>query len=95
MTFNKENKVSYEELAPSLQALINSKASKDEFNALKAQFDALEVLSGGVRISITSSLNNITNPVNNKELAIITTDAVTTVYTRINNSWVKIHAVYA
>lgn len=95
MAFNKENKISWEELTPSLQDKINAKASLEAFNALKARFDNLELLSGGIRISIVSSLSNITSPVNNKELAIVTSDSVVTVYTYISNSWKKIHAVYA
>ena len=95
MAFNKENKISWEELAPSLQNKINGKASLEEFNNLKNKFDALQLLSGGVRISIVSSLNNISSPVNNKEIAIVTADSVTTIYTYISSSWKKIHAVYA
>jgi hypothetical protein len=95
MAFNKENKISWEELTPSLQDKINAKASLEAFNELKARFDNLELLSGGIRISIVSSLSNITSPVNNKELAIVTSDSVVTVYTYISNSWKKIHAVYA
>lgn len=95
MAFNKENKISWEELAPSLQDKINGKASLEEFNDLKNRFNALQLLSGGVRISIVSSLNNISSPVNNKEIAIVTADSVVTIYTYISNSWKKIHAVYA
>ena len=95
MAFNLENKVSWEELAPSLQDKINAKASLAEFNALKNKFDALQILSGGVRISIVSSLNNISAPTNNKEIAIVTADSVITIYTYTSNSWKKIHAVYA
>ena len=95
MSFNEENKISWDELAPSLQEIINNKASVDEFNLIKAKFDNIEINSGGIRISIVSSLNDIFNPVNNKELAIVTTDSVTTVYTYINSNWVKVHAVYA
>ena len=32
---------------------------------------------------------------NDKEIAIVTTDSVVTMYTYHNNAWVKIHAVYA
>ncbi|MBR2248201.1 MAG: hypothetical protein IJ880_14470 [Bacilli bacterium] len=95
MSFNEENKISWDELAPSLQEIINNKASIDDFNLVKAKFDNIEINSGGIRISIVSSLNDISNPVNNKELAIVTTDSVTTVYTYINSNWVKVHAVYA
>lgn len=95
MSFNEENKISWDELAPSLQEIINNKASVDEFNLIKAKFDNIEINSGGIRISIVSSLNVISNPVNNKELTIVTTDSVTTVYTYINSNWVKVHAVYA
>lgn len=93
--FNKENKISFEELSPSLQALINNKASLADFNALQDQFQVILDKAGGVRISITSKLSDIKNPTNGKEIAIITSDSVVTMYTYLNGNWVKIHAVYA
>lgn len=95
MSFNMENKISWEELAPSLQEIINKKASLDDFNRLKDKFDSIELNSGGIRISIVTALSKINNPVNNKELAIVTADSVVTIYTYISDSWKKIHAVYA
>lgn len=95
MTFNKENKVSWDELSPSLQEIINGKATLEDFNRVKNKFDEIELLSGGIRISIVTALSKITNPVNNKELAIVTSDTITTVYTYSGSRWVKIHAVYA
>lgn len=95
MSFNKENKITYNELAPSLQAMIDNKADKDEFTLVKNKFDTLVALSGGVRITITTSLTSIKSPTNDKEIAIVTTDSVVTMYTYHNNAWVKIHAVYA
>ena len=95
MAFDKENKIGWDELSPSLQEIINNKASLSEYNDIKNQFDEIVSKAGGIRISIVSSLNSISNPVNNKELAIVTSDSVVTVYTYTNSSWVKIHAVYA
>ena len=95
MAFNTENKISWEELAPSLQDKINGKASLAQFNALKSKFDALELLYGDIRLSIVTSLTKISAPKNNKELAIVTSDSVLTIYTYTSNSWKKIHAVYA
>ena len=95
MAFNEENKVSFEELAPSLQEMINNKASLDDFNALQNKFNQLYVLSNGVRISIVTALNKITSPTNDKEIAIVTSDTVNTIYTYHGSKWVKVHAVYA
>ena len=95
MAFNKENKITYNELAPSLQAMIDNKANKDEFNNVKKRFDNLVALSGGVRITISTTLEGILSPTNDKEIAVIASKNVVTMYTYHNNAWVKIHAVYA
>lgn len=95
MAFNKENKVSYEELAPSLQEMLNNKATLEDFNDLLNKFNQLYVLSNGVRISIVTALSKITTPTNDKEIAIVTSDTVNTIYTYHANKWVKVHAVYA
>lgn len=95
MAFNPENKVGWDQLSPSLQEKINGKASLSDFLNLQNRFNDIELLSGGVRLSIVSSLNNISSPINGKELAIVTADSVLTAYTYSGNKWVKIHAVYA
>lgn len=104
MAFNSEDKISYEELAPSLQAILNNSIDLDTYNVLNDKINNLNAyvntfIGGldGVRISITTSLNNISSPVNNKELAFIynTNGAYVSMYIYAAGSWKIVHAVYA
>lgn len=104
MAFNSEDRISYDELAPSLQAMINKTVSVDSYNALNDKLNSFNAYVNqfvdsldGVRISIVDNLSKITNPVNNKELAIIynTSSNYTSMYIYSAGTWKAIHAVYA
>lgn len=91
--FNQENKITYYELAPSLQALIDAKATIVDLNAVTNRVTNLEKLIGDNRISITDNLGGIANPINSKELAINTANHVQ--YSYQNNGWVPMGGAYS
>lgn len=68
MAFNSENKVSYKELAPSLQELIDSKASTSAFTATQALVSAIYANVSTVRINIGNNPNSVSSPVNDREM---------------------------
>lgn len=92
--FNKENKISYDELTPSLQALLDNSVTKDEFNEVLNQIKEVVNQLSGIRLSIVKNTNEIPNPQNDKELAIVLGDEYTFCCT-YNNGWKKSCAVYA
>jgi hypothetical protein len=107
MAFNKEDKVSYVELAPSLQELIDSKGTNEAISALAAQIQDLLnklnnlgtdltdlkniVISTLNGIRITISITPPESPENNKELWVDLSTGLTKTY---NNGWVSGNAVY-
>ena len=91
--FNQENKITYYELAPSLQALIDSKATIVDLNAVTNRVTYLQKLLGDNRISITDNLGSIANPINSKELAINAANHVQ--YSYQNNRWVPMGGAYS
>lgn len=91
--FNQENKITYYELAPSLQAIIDSKATIVDLNAVTNRVTNLQKLLGDNRISITDNLGSIANPINSKELAINTANHVQ--YSYQNNGWVPMGGAYS
>jgi hypothetical protein len=78
--FNPEDKITYNELAPSLQELLNGKASKEDLNVLIK-------LINGIRLTVGTAAP--TAPINNKEIWINTS---TNLIMRYNNGWVDNNA---
>ena len=68
MAFNPENKLTFEELAPSLQQLINSKAKKSDFDVTAALVTKVYNNLGTVRVTIGSGTGVVSGPQNGKEL---------------------------
>lgn len=93
MTFNAENKITYNELAPSLQALIDSKVSDDEYNRIKRMADELTAHIDSIRVSITKSTDNVPTPIADKEILLNTTDKA--MYGYNNTGWYKCGGVYS
>lgn len=81
--FNKENKVAYKELAPSLQALIDSKATQTQVTQIQNQL-------GNVRITVSSIAP--AGPQNGKEMWYDTGTGLIKRY--VNNKWDANNAVY-
>lgn len=97
MAFNLEDKVSYEELAPSLQAMIKNSVSITEINNVINDITNITNNLNGIRVSIVNSTSGVANPKNDKELAIVVNSSNKYIYAAIytGGSWKKIHAVYA
>ena len=88
-----EDKVSFDELAPSLQNLIKSKAGKTEFDNAAGKVSTVYRNLGTVRVSIVGSENSVPNPQQDKELMINTSDH--TVQGFSDGKWYKCGGVYS
>lgn len=93
MAFNPENKVTFNELAPSLQALINSKEGSSNFEMTRYLAEKMNNQLNDVRITITSNTANVPNPVVNKEMLMNTTDHV--MYGFNGNRWYACGGCYS
>ena len=87
MTYNSENKITLEELSPSLQNLLTTAATKSEVTSLNNRADALLALLSKVKFSIVDSLDEITLPVNGKNLAVSKYNDGYRLYMYFNDRW--------
>lgn len=92
LIFDNENKITYEELSPSLQNKLKKIIPRNEFDVFENLVSRLENVLNGIRISIVSDLTNISSPKNDKELAIVIADNVCSCYVYGNGEWIKIPA---
>lgn len=93
MAFNKEDKPTYHELAPSLQALINSKANKTDIQDLEAKLSKLYANIGINRVSIGTT-GQVKDPIENKEILFDTSDRMVKGYFK-DTGWYHTGAVYS
>lgn len=91
MSFNPEDKVTLEELSPTLQALLKNTITIADFNIVKADVDKIIQQVGENRISIVGLVGTISNPQNDKELAIETSTGLSY---RYKDGWIPNGAVY-
>lgn len=92
-TFNTNDKITFNELAPSLQTKLNNTVTKDDYNTLAEDIQSLISQVGNIRTTITATPSSITSPQINKELVINTSN--NTVQTYTVSGFVGMHAVYA
>lgn len=92
--FNKENKVSYDDLAPSLQEMIRNSITEEELTDIMNSINQTIQQLNGIRISIVTDTSQIPEPQNNKEVALVVGSQYTFVCT-YNNGWKRACAVYA
>lgn len=92
--FNKEDKISYDDLAPSLQKMIRDAVTVEELTDIQDSINQTINQLNGIRISITNDPNTIQSPQNNKEIALVLGSDYTYVCT-YNNGWKRACAVYA
>lgn len=92
MAYNSENKVTFQELAPSLQEMINSKTSQTSFDTTAALVSTVYKNLGEVRITIAAATSAAGSPQNDKELLINTSDGTVQYY---NNGWKNSGGVYS
>ena len=91
--FNLEDKITFEELSPSLQKLLNDKASSADYDSLQKLAIKLNNQMNDVRLTITSNQSAISSPVNDKELS--SNNKNDLIYTYSSNKWVATGAVYS
>jgi hypothetical protein len=91
VAFNKEDKVTLEELSPTLQTLLSNTITIADFNTVKAEADKIIQQIGDNRISIVGNVGSISDPQNDKELAIETSTGLSY---RYKNGWIPNGAVY-
>ena len=91
MVFNPEDKVTLEELSPTLQALLANTITIADFNIVKADVDKIIQQVGANRISIVGVVGSISDPQNDKELAIETSTGLSY---RYKDGWIPNGAVY-
>lgn len=91
-TFNPENKITFEELAPSLQKMVKDCVAVSDFQALQNRVVTISNQIGPNRISIKSDLASIPNPQNSRELALNTTTGLMYGY---QNAWIPAGGVYS
>lgn len=91
MSFNPEDKVTIEELSPTLQALLKNTITIADFNIVKADVDKIIQQVGENRISIVGLVGTISNPQNDKEFAIETSTGLSY---RYKDGWIPNGAVY-
>ena len=92
MYYSPENKVTYEELAPSLRQMIDSKTTQTSYNSLAALVSTVYNNLGTIRITIAGSTSAAGSPQNDKELFICTSDGTVQYY---KNGWKKSGGVYS
>lgn len=92
MSFNLEDKITFEELAPSLQDKIRDSVDTSTFSTANNTITKLFNQLGENRVSITDNLGNIANPVNNRELAFNVSNDQLYSYA---GGWKPSHGVYA
>ena len=90
---NLEDKVSLDELAPSLQNLLKSKTGKTDFDDAAGKVSTIYRNLGTVRVSIVASENSVPNPQQDKELMINTSDHTVEGYG--GGKWYKCGGVYS
>lgn len=93
MAFNLENKLTFEELAPSLQQIINSKAKRSDYDVTAGLVLKVYNNLGTVRVTIGSGTGAVSGPQNGKELLLNTSDHSVQGYT--NDSWFTCGGVYS
>ena len=94
-TFNPEDKITYDELAPSLQQLIDAMSPSQSLSAQMQIVDGIASQIGGNRTSITANLANIANPQQNKEIAVNMGDDMVYTYKGPTDGWKPTIGVYA
>ena len=90
MAYNAEDKITLEELSPSLQSLIKSATTKDKVAALNTRAEKLIALLSNARFSIVDSLSDIKTPENNRDIAVAGYGTRYALYFYSNNTWNKI-----
>jgi hypothetical protein len=92
--FNLEDKITFDELAPSLQKLLNGLAPSTDYASLQKLANKLDGQLNGIRLTITANQSSVSSPLANKEISVNTTNDI--IYTfSSSGKWVPTGAVYS
>lgn len=89
LNFDKENKITFEQLSFSLQDKLRKIVSRGEIQKVENILTLCENTLNGVRFSFVDNLSDVNNPVNNGDVAILNAPALE-LYAYSNNRWVRI-----
>ena len=84
LNFDKENKITYEQLSFSLQDKLRYIVSRSEISRAENLIEQYEQALNGVRFSFVDSLSSVTNPINDREVAILNDDGALVLYVYSN-----------
>ena len=89
LSFDKENKITLEQLSFSLQDKLRKIVPKTEIKKVENILTLCENSLNGVRFSFVDNLRNVDRPVNNADVAILNSSALE-LYAYSNNRWIRI-----
>ena len=90
MAFNTEDKITLNDLAPSLQDLLTRAVKKSEITALQTRVNSLKSLLKDMRFSIVNSFDEVSNPVNNKEIVIKNENNEYKMFVYVGGEWKRV-----
>ena len=90
LNFDKENKITYEQLSFSLQEKLRKIIPRQEVNKVSDMITAYEKALNNVRISYVNQLSEVSIPVNDADVAILNQNNAFVLYVYTGNRWVKI-----
>lgn len=89
LNFDKENKITFEQLSFSLQDKLRKIVTKTEIKKIDDLLTIYENALNGVRFSFVNNLNDVQRPVNDGEVAILNGPALT-LWVYSENKWIRI-----
>lgn len=89
LSFDKENKITFEQLSFSLQDRLRKIVPRTEIQKVENILDMCEKSLNGVRFSFVNNLSDVERPVNNGDVAILNAPALE-LYAYSNNRWIRI-----
>ena len=92
LNFDKENKITFEQLSFSLQDKLRKVITKSELQKLEDLVNIYEHCLNNIRFSMVNSTSEVRNPINNCDVAIVNDGGLFTLYGYSGNRWVKIPA---
>lgn len=90
LTFDKENKITFEQLSFSLQNKLRKSVTRSELEQLQNIVELYEKCLNNVRFSVVNATSEIINPINNKEVAIVNKNGAFFLYVYTKNKWIRI-----
>lgn len=90
LNFDKENKITFEQLSFSLQDKLRKMVTRSDIDKVESLLDMYEFSLSGVRISFVNNLSDVIKPINDCEVAVLNSSGALVLYVYTNNTWIKI-----